>query len=230
MKNAEKEELIFEFWNTFKGQQTSTKRCSKTGSLICWRSHNKLTYDMRLAIRENLKNYSVEDMCMAIDNYAEILFSDHTFWTHVWPLSTFFAVKYTNAKDARKKWWQWLPENYDIRTFLKRNGNTQGEQIEDSNPELTNMITKAIQKWDLVKKGFIPNIKQTNQLISTAQKMKEFYKGRSCQDQKIWLGDLYDCLNDNYLGKHQTVAIGTLCSDYVWNILMPQLLRTCGNM
>lgn len=231
MKNTEKEELIFEFWNSFKGKQTSTKLCPKTGTFIRWHSHNKLTHDMRLAMRENLKNYTLEDMCMAIDNYAKALLRDDTFWTHVWPLSIFFAVKYTRAKDARKKWWQFLPENFDIRSFLKREGNTaQEEQVEDSNPNLTTKLTTSLWKWGLYKKGFTPSPKQIGQLRLTTQRMMEFYKDRTCKDEGIWLEDLYDCLDQNYLGKGDAVSIGLLCSDHVWNILMPQLLRTCGTM
>jgi len=229
MKNAEKEELIFEFWNTFKGEQTSSKTCPKTGTLIRWHSHNKLTHDMRLAMRDNFKDYSIEDMCIAISNYREVLIRDDTFWTHVWPLSTFFSVKYTNAKDSRMKWWRFLPENFDVKTFLKSRVTQEEKIIEDPNPDLTNKIISSLQKWGLCRKEFVPNNKQLGQIRLTTQRMMEFYKNRVCKDAGIWLEDLYDCLQDNYLGKGERVSIGLLCSDYLWDILMPQLLRGCGD-
>ena len=95
-----KEELIFDFWNTFKGRKTSTKLDPKTGAFICWHSHNKLTHDMILAIKENLKNYTLEEICIGIDNYVKVLLGDDYFWTYVWPLSTFFTVKY----EKKEKW------------------------------------------------------------------------------------------------------------------------------
>ena len=230
MKKQDKIEIIFEFWNSFKGSKTSTNKLDpKTGGTIHWRSHNKLTHDMKFAIEENLKHYSLEDMCMAINNYAEVLLGDEYFWTHVWSLTIFFTVRY-KMKDAGKKWWKFLPENFDSQLYLKTRNNVQRNTIKDPNPELTNRLTVAIQKWRLCKKGFKPSAKQIGQLRLTVQKMMEFYKDRTDQDKEIWFEDLYDCLNDNYLGKGDAVSIGLLCSDHLWDILMPQQLRDCGDV
>ena len=225
-----KEELVFEFWNSFKGRKTFTKLDSKTGASIHWHSHNKLTHDMILAIKENLKNYTLEELCMGIDNYAKVLLGDDYFWTHVWPLSTFFTVKHEKRKDGSKKWWQFLPENFSLQLYLKRGNTAEENLVEDSDPELTNMIISSLKRWGLVRKEFTPNSKQTNQLRLTSQKILDFYEDRTCQDEKIWLEDLFDCLNFNYLGKGDTVSIGLLCSDYLWDILMPQLLRSCKDV
>jgi len=104
------------------------------------------------------------------------------------------------------------------------------ELIEDFNPDLTNKLISSLQRWGIVKKDFNPNSKQINQIRLTVQKMIKFYKNRICKDEKIWLEDLFDCLNQNYLGKGNVVHIGTLCSDQLWDMLMPQLLRICGEV
>ena len=229
IKKQDRIEIIFEFWNSFKGSQTSTDKLNpKTGGIIHWRSHNKLTYDMKFAIEENLKYYSLEDMCTAINNYADALLGSWSFWTHVWPLTTFFTVRY-KIKDAGKKWWKFLPETYDSQLYLKNKSNIQRE-VKDPNPDLTNKLTKSLSKWGLCKKGFEPSAKQINQIRLTVQRMTEFYKDRTCQNEEIWLEDLFDCIEQNYLCKGDAVSIGLLCSDHLWNILIPQLLRSCGGV
>lgn len=227
-----KEEMVFDFWNSFKGcQAPDSKRDPKTGAIIRWRSHNRLTHDMKIAIKENLKNYSLEEICIAIDNYAKVLLRDEFYWTHIWPLSTFLTVKHGKCKDDPKKWWRFLPENFMEQTLLKRGRQQEDPTVmEDPNPDLTEKLMKKLQRWGLCRKGFVPNNKQIGQIRLTVQKMMTFYESRSCKDTDIWLEDLYDCLNYNYLSKADAVSIGLLCSDHVWNVLMPQLLRTCGNV
>jgi hypothetical protein len=229
MSKQEEEETVFEFWNSFKGSKTSIKRDPKTGDLIQWHSHNKLTHDMRVAIRENLKDYTLEEICTAIHNYAEALLGDKYFWTYVWPLSIFLSVKYEKRKDGNKKWWKFLPENFDRKVYLKR-GNIEEQEniIEDPDPDLTNMLIATFRKERLCREGFVPNLKQIGQFRLASQKMIKFYKNRSCQDKKIWLEDLFECLEQNYLSKGEAISIGLLCSDHLWDFLMPQLLRQCG--
>ena len=227
---SELEELVFDFWNSFKGSKSSSSKLDpKSGLPTHWHSHNKFTHDMRLAIRESLKDYTLEEICMAIDNYALVLLGDEYFWTHVWPMSIFFTVKYDKTKNGTKKWWQFLPENFNPQAFLRGDCvNGQEKLVEDTNPDLTNRLTILLQKWGLCKKGFVPSSKQIGQLRLTVQRMMEFYGDRTCQDKEVWLEDLYDCLDQNYLSKGEAVSIGLLCSDHVWSILMPQLLRCCG--
>ena len=231
--NVEKEEIVFEFWNSFKGSKTSTRLDPKTNNLICWHSHNKLTHDMKVAMRESLKDYTLEEVCTGIDNYAKILLGDEYFWTHIWPLSIFLTVKYEKSKDGTKKWWQFLPENFDAQRYLRRGNiwkNSTEDIIEDPKPNLTKLLITSFQKWGLCREGFIPDSKQIGQFRLATQKMLEFYKDRTCRDEKIWVEDLHDCLDQNYLRKGDIISIGLLCSDYLWGILMPQLLRSCGDV
>jgi len=66
------QEVIFEHWNS-KG-------------II---QHRKLTNKIKRAINGALRDYTEEELCCAIDNYAVILSDDKYYWTHKWTLKEF---------------------------------------------------------------------------------------------------------------------------------------------
>jgi len=209
-------QIIFDFWNLYKGQGK-------------WWSHRKITPEIIKAVLENFPRYSVEDICAAIDNYAKVLIGEQYFWSHSWPLYTFLTVKHGKYKAAEKKWWQFLPENFIEENYLivkKRNGDDSDEKIVDTDPELTKEL---IQKYALLigNKEFKPTSKQYNYFVKTVQKMKGFYEKRSII-KDTWVKYLIECVEENYINRGWVVDPWDLCSERVWNILMPQFLRELG--
>ena len=55
--------------------------------------HQKLTSPMKTAIRARLKDYTVDQIKKAIDNYATVLKSDNHWFTHQYPLTDFMRPK-----------------------------------------------------------------------------------------------------------------------------------------
>lgn len=54
--------------------------------------HKKLTEDVKKAITKRLKEYSVEELCSVISNYAEILNGqEYGLWTYKWTLFEFMS-------------------------------------------------------------------------------------------------------------------------------------------
>ena len=89
----------------------------------CWNSqrglkhHRKITPDIKGAIDENLKEgWEIEDMVVAIKNFASCLASKETTWTYrKWSLAQFL----TRGKKDNDKRWVWFSENnYRIDEWL----------------------------------------------------------------------------------------------------------------
>ena len=67
-------EVIFNHWNS--------------KSII---KHRKITDKLKRAINNALKDYSQDEICTAIDNYAIILADDKYYWTYKWGLQEFIS-------------------------------------------------------------------------------------------------------------------------------------------
>ncbi|WLR44419.1 phage replisome organizer N-terminal domain-containing protein (plasmid) [Bacillus carboniphilus] len=52
-------------------------------------NHRSITKQMESHIRARLKEYSLDELKKAINNFAEILHSDNYYWTHKWTLADF---------------------------------------------------------------------------------------------------------------------------------------------
>lgn len=204
---------VFGFWNSYKGQ----------GS---WASHRKLSHDIVQAIIKGLGNYSVEDICMAIHNYSTVLLDNKYYWDHVWPLSIFLTVGCERRKDAPRKWWQFLSENFIEKNYLK-NGHIE-EKVEDKDPELTKRLIKTF-KILTNNREFEPSDVQYVKFVKAAEKMKEFFGKRyTDMDVKIQIDFLFYCLYKNYIDKGEVLYPGHLSSSNTWDILMPQYLLELG--
>lgn len=59
--------------------------------------HKKMTTSMQRAIKARLRDYTVEELKQAIDNYADVYFSEQHWFTHKYPLADFMR-----DKDIRK--------------------------------------------------------------------------------------------------------------------------------
>jgi len=208
-------ETVFDFWNSYKGEG--------------WKSHVKLSYDIKTAIIDALKKFSVEEICSAIDNYHTILSSDEYFWNHVWPLSTFLSVKYGNAKDSPKKWWQFLPNNFVAGNYVSSKcKRAVGNNVDkDENVELTN---KIIRMYSILVNNteFCPEPHQMSKFVEASRMMVKFFKARNLGSDVNPVECLKYCLDENYINKGETLFPGHLCSKNTWEILMPQAISGLG--
>ena len=203
---------VFEFWNLhiYPGK---------------WQPHIKLSFDIISAIQENLKNYTVEDICNAIALYARVLQDDRYYWDYVWPLSTFLTVKYERRKDSQKKWYQFLPENFVEKKYM--NDSKSGvEKIEDPDPELTQKVIKAYS-WLINNEKYSPTNGEMVKFIRTSKKMLEFYEDRGIIKTN-WIKYLRKCLEKNYGNRGETLYPGHMCGEHTWGVLMPQFLAELG--
>lgn len=89
---------VFTQWNVFRGRKP-------------WKSHDKLSYEIDQAIKEQLKHYSVDDLCGAIANYARVLLSLDFAWTYAWTLQQFLTRSSPHNR-SEKQLWRFLPNNY----------------------------------------------------------------------------------------------------------------------
>jgi len=207
--------VVFDFWNTYKG-------------LGRWASHRKLSYDIVQAILKSLENYSVEEICGAIHNYSTVLLDDRYYWDYVWYLSTFLTVKHERRKDATRKWWQFLPENFIEGNYLKNGNGHVKEEIEDTYPLLT---LKLIKNFGLLtnNKEFEPSDLQRVKFVKTSREMINFFERRYRGiSENLQVEYLFNCLEKNYIDKGEVVYPGHLCSKNLWSIQLPQYLIELG--
>jgi len=211
-KNKESVELIFDFWNQYKGRSP-------------WKSHKKISYDMSIAINEALKHYSVQEICTAIDNYAEILLNDKYYWSHAWSLSTFLSVKNGITKDAPKKWYQFLQENFVKEEYLIEKP-TKNINDSEYDQKLVNDLIKAYG-YLINNKSFIPNQRQKHKFVESSKMAKEFFE-RCKIPKENWVKHIMNCLNNVYVNKGEVLYPGHFSSDNTWNVLLPQYIAELG--
>jgi len=211
-KNKESIELILEFWNQRKGHPP-------------WKSHEKISYDMAVAINEALKHYNIQEICAAIDNYAEILLDDKYYWSHAWSLSIFLSVKNGIAKDAPKKWYQFLPENFVKEGYLI---NKPSKSINDGEYDQT-LVDNLIKAYGCLinNKSFIPNQRQKHKFVESSKMAKEFFE-RCKIPKENWVKHIVNCLNNVYIEKGEVLYPGHFSSDNTWNVLLPQYVAELG--
>jgi len=213
--NKEDIEIIYEFWNSYKGQSK-------------WQSHRKISLDIRNAIIGNLADYSIEDICGAIDNYACVLTSDKYFWNYAWPLSTFLTVKHGKTKLSGKKWWQFLNSNFVKENYLLDKDLNENQDIEDLNPGLT-IDLGGIFSCLTNNKEYTPTNSQRSKFIEASIKMTEFFEKRySSIGERNRLSFVSDCLQKNFVDSGRTLHPGNLCSQEFWEILFPQFMSELG--
>jgi len=199
--------IIFEFWNS----------CKKSSA---WRSHRKLTKDIVQAIIENLKHYSVEDICQAIQNYSDILQSDKYYWTYTWSLYRFLTVTEKKNGSKAKKWWKFLPENFSEQEYL------HNKRRPSPDPELTDELVRKY-KFLINNKKFEMTTRWWDKFVMATERMIEFFRDKSIPKDK-WVYFLLSCLEKEYIYRGQVVDPGHLAGQRTWNILMPQYMLELG--
>jgi len=133
-KIPEAVKVIFEHWNQYAGQSVEKPSGQGGTKRIVWKGHRLLGKDKRLAIEQALKDYSVEDVCGAIDNFAMVLLGYDYFWSYPWSLHEFFTRGEEKHKAAARKWWAWLPDNFDPERY-RRQGAADEVYVRDFTPE-----------------------------------------------------------------------------------------------
>jgi len=86
-----------------------------------WKTHRKITPDIKKAIDENLRDgWDMEDMCGAIENFAECYHSRETMWTYGgWSLAQFLS-RGKMDKEHGKKWIKFTDNNYRIDDWMTK--------------------------------------------------------------------------------------------------------------
>jgi len=110
---------IFNYWNKYRGKSViKPDRDTRQDKSIVWHSH-QLRADGSISpeIEKALKaafdgGHSVEQICGAIDNYAKVLLNKNFFWSYVWGLPDFLTRGEEKHKQAARKWWRFLPDNF----------------------------------------------------------------------------------------------------------------------
>jgi hypothetical protein len=93
---------VFEFWNS--------------KNIIV---HRKLTDQIKSSINSKLKDYSVDEICDAINNYSLIISMSQFYFTYRWPLATF--LKRGNGFES------FLSYNKPFHNYLDTKKWTEGE-------------------------------------------------------------------------------------------------------
>jgi len=125
---------VFDNWNKFAGQSVQ-KRNSQGKILVTvrWKAHRLLTKDKRQAIMAALKDYAIEEICGAIDNFAKILLGREYFWTYPWALHEFLTRGVERHKGAARQWWAFIPDNFDAERYRVSGG---GNDVLFSDPSI----------------------------------------------------------------------------------------------
>ncbi len=86
-----------------------------------WKSHRKITPDIKQAVIENLRNgWDTEDMCCAIVNFASCYHSKETKWTYgKWSLAQFLS-RGKSDKEKGRQWIRFTDNNYREDDWLTR--------------------------------------------------------------------------------------------------------------
>ena len=110
-------ELIFTAWNAHKGEGYIDGDVK-----IMWKSHKKnrrgeISKEIKDAINLRLRDYDLEDILEAIDNYAMVLLSKDYTWRYVWAL-TFFLTRHRPGYRTELQLLRWLPDYFNADDYL----------------------------------------------------------------------------------------------------------------
>ena len=99
--------------------------------------HRELTNEIEISIKKSLEKYTIEQIKICIDRYAEILKDTQYFWHYKWSLKDFLNRKdgISSFTDEGSKW-------NSYQDFLEKPKNTQKEEtyVADYTKELGDII------------------------------------------------------------------------------------------
>ena len=103
---------VFNHWNKHKGQ---FKRGGQK-----FKGHYQLTNEIKKAISQRVRDYSVEDICKAIDNYAKVLTGADYQWSYAWTLYQFLTRHNPHYRDELQIY-RFLPNYFVEDDYLTDN-------------------------------------------------------------------------------------------------------------
>ena len=119
------QELIFRHWNS--------------KNII---QHRKLTDKIKRAINGALQDYSKEEICQAIDNYAVILADDRYYWSYKWGLKEFLQRGLDKFLDFDVAAQNYRKDDREKQKMNKRTDFNKFEQHEYTADELESLFMK----------------------------------------------------------------------------------------
>lgn len=103
--------------------------------------HQKLTSTMKTAIRARLKDYTVDQIKKAIDNYATVLKSDKHWFTHKYPLADLMRDKdLRKFLDEADPFYNYAKNEYKFKQQVEPKRNIRVVEVEDWQERMARMI------------------------------------------------------------------------------------------
>lgn len=211
---------VYDFWNSYKSMGNGH-----------WHEHTKMSYSIRLAVSNAMRDHSVENICSAIANYASVLQSDDHYWTYEWTLNGFLS---SERSGGERKWLDFLPGNFDESSYRGQKPKQKPEKDtvtvpNDDHPGITESLVRMFRNMTNSQR-FEPNNKQKAQLIEASIMMVEFFKPFPEVNKSEGFKILRRALEKKYIEAGETLNVGNLCSKYTWDTLVPQLMRELGHI
>ncbi len=100
-------EIIRDYWNQFRS----------TGP---WKMALALSEKRRKQLMEPLRDFTIQEICTAITNYAEVLQGPKYYWDYQWSLTDFLTVGVSSSASSPRKWERFLEENFVLSNFLDK--------------------------------------------------------------------------------------------------------------
>jgi len=115
---------VFDHWNSFEKQSVEKPKDGGAPVRIAWESHRlkpdgAVPRDKADAIRRALDDYSVDDICAAITNYATVLLGPRYRWTHAWTLAEFLTRHQQGDRRGLLQYWRFLPDEFSAAKYRK---------------------------------------------------------------------------------------------------------------
>ena len=221
LTNTEKVEFIFDFWNEFKGG-------NKPGTIYRWQAHNKLTPLIGKAILQaleeatNLDEENHLEICHAIENYAKVLLSEETFYTHVWPLQVFLTVHETNKSTSMKKWQKFLNTNFVYSFYLANRPTSVPKHDEALCLALIRQYGKNINNPQFKALGIAEAQFAAGSILAKSACAKYHLSVSDCLDY------FFQMLEKEFINEGQAILPGHIASHTIWEIRFPQFLSNQG--
>lgn len=112
-----------------------------------------------------------------------------------------------------------------LLSIMRANG--IGSLASDPNAELTKQLIDTYRL--IIHNGdFNPTPIQHTKFIQASKIAIEFFMKWDLANENAWPGHILRCLQKNFVEKGELVYPGHFCSQFVWEVLMPQYLGEIG--
>jgi len=221
LTKTEKVRFIFDFWNEFKSS-------TKPGTTVRWQSHNKLTPLIEKAILQvlveaaELEEEDYLEICYAIENYAHVLLSEETYYSHVWPLQTFLTVHETTRSNSMKKWQKFLNTNFVYNSYLTERPVVLPEHDAALCKAIIRRYGKSINNPQFKAQGSEHSQFAACAVLAKTAHTKYHLSSAECLDY------FFQMLEEEFIDKGQAILPGHMASHRLWEARFPQFLSNQG--